>query len=109
MILSALGLIGPLSLLLALLVIALLSQRLGMITKRTRYYRWFFVAIGLMLIALATQLETANGLVYSLLMAVALTIGAAIAWHYWGWLLHERQYYGLDVIADTATERKPVR
>src|SRR5579864_4200042 len=93
--LSVLGLAGPLSLILALLVIALLSQRLGMITKRVRHYRWFFVAIGLMLIAFATRIGLLNApdaTVYSLLMAAALTIGAAVAWYYWSWLLHERQY-----------------
>ena len=107
--LSVLGLVGPLSLILSLLVIALLSQRLGMITKRVRHYRWLFVAVGLMLIAFATRIGSLNapdGAVYSLLIAVALTIGAAVAWYYWSWLLHERQYVP-DVTSENVTKSTP--
>ena len=108
--LAVLGLIGPLSLMVALLVIALLSQRLGMITKRVPHYRWIFVAIGLILIAFATRIGLLNApdaSVYSLLMAVALTIGVAVAWYYWNWLLHERQSE-TNVISDSASQSRPL-
>jgi high-affinity Fe2+/Pb2+ permease len=92
---AVLGLAGPLSLIVALFVIALLSQRLGTITKRARHYRWLFAAIALVLGALITRLsiyDAAIDSVYSLLMAFALTIGVGVAWFYWGWLLNERQH-----------------
>ncbi len=90
--LAVLGLAGPLSLTVALLVIALLSQRLGLITKRARHYRWLFAAIGLALVALVTRLWTLaapDESIYTLLTAFALTVGVGVAWYYWGWLLNE--------------------
>jgi|SRR5579859_3928128 len=92
---AVLGLAGPMSLIVALLVIALLSQRLGTITKQMRSYRWLFVAIGLATVSVLTRVwlqGPVDAPIYTLLMAVALTIGAGVAWMYWGWLFHERQH-----------------
>src|SRR5579863_3431575 len=92
--LAVLGLAGPLSLIVASLVIALLSQRLGSITKQVRAYRWFFVAVGVMTLAIITQLwapDPVNNVIYPLLMAFGLTIAVAAAWYYWGWLLSENK------------------
>lgn len=94
--LAALGLAGPLSLIVALLVIALLSQRLGAITKQIRAYRWLFVAIGVMTAAIITQLrvfDPVDNEIYPLLMACGLTIAVGTVWYYWGWLLSEREYH----------------
>ena len=94
--LAVLGLVGPLALIIATLVIALLSQRLGTITKQLRVYRWLFVAIGVMTVAVVIRfwaLDSINGLAYPLLMALGLTIALVVAWHYWGWLLGEREYH----------------
>ena len=93
--LAVLGLAGPVSLIVALLVIGLLSQRLGTITKQSRAYRWLFFALGLVVAAIVLRLRTLDPVddpFYMLLMALALTIGAGTAWHYWGWLLSERQH-----------------
>lgn len=82
----------------ALLVSALLSQRLGAVTKRPRSYRWFFVAVALIMIGMMIRLlqlgaaQTGDmALLYTVLLAVALTLSVVIAWRYWGWLLSERR------------------
>jgi hypothetical protein len=109
-VLAVLGLAGPLSLITSLLVIALLSQRLGTITKQGHTYRWLFAAIGLVAVAVVIRLWTLNSAEdppYPLLMAVALTIGLVTAWYYWGWLLSEREYHALSATSGHTTERKP--
>lgn len=83
-----------------LLVIALLSQRLGAVTKRPKYYLLFFVAIALIggsvltrLLTLGTPAETLDlsvGLLYTLPLAIALTVSVIVAGRYWGWLLGEK-------------------
>ncbi len=98
--LTLLGLFGPIALIIALLVMALLSQRLGAVTKRAKNYRWFYVAIALIGLSIIVRLLTLGlpsavaddtDLLYSLPLAAALTLSVFIAWRYWGWLLSERR------------------
>jgi len=108
--LAVLGLSGPLSLIVALLVIGLLSQRLGTITRQTRAYRWLFLVVGLVATAIIRRLLTIDSVddpIYPLLIAFALTIGAAVAWQYWGWLLHERQHQPHATTSGQVHERAP--
>ena len=104
--LAVLGLAGPLSLIVASLVIALLSQRLGMITKQVRAYRWLFVGIGVIAVGIITTLQTPYlyDIVYPLLMACGLTIVLGAAWYYWGWLFSEREYHQHSINAGPVDE-----
>ncbi len=95
---SVLSLAGPLSLAAALFVLALLSQRLGAVTRRAKTYRLIFVAVALISMAVILRLSFAvsstassvsERVIYSALMAVALTTAVVVSWRYWGWLLSE--------------------
>lgn len=93
---AVLSVVGPVAIGIALVVMGILSQRLGEVTRMPPYYRWYFVAaalawIGAGLRMLALQLPSdAVAVSYSALEAVAVTIGAAAAWRYWSWLFGER-------------------
>jgi hypothetical protein len=100
-----LGLVGPISITIALIIMALLSRRLGSVMRTPRYYLGFYVAALLMSInVLARLLNIGYGenmadtlghnpllvLIYVGLPALAITLGLAVAWRYWSWLLAER-------------------
>jgi len=96
---SFLGLAGPVSVILALIVLAQLSQRLGAVTKRAPLYRWFYFSVALIGGALFVRLITLfmpesfgeqAVLYYDVPVATALIIAVVIAWRYWSWLLNER-------------------
>ncbi len=100
-VLTLLGLCGPASIIVALVVLALLSQRLGAVTKRAPLYRWFFVSIALIGISVVTRLvslgapDTTNrdyGTITldDIALAAGLSIAVIITWRYWSWLLSER-------------------
>lgn len=96
-ILAFLGLLGPASIVIALVVIAQLSQRLGAVTKRPPIYRWFYVSVVLValsvverLVALVIPNAFSTDLLYDLPFATGLVIAVVIAWRYWSWLLSER-------------------
>jgi hypothetical protein len=96
-VLAFLGLLGPASIIIALVVIAQLSQRLGAVTKRPPIYRWLYVSVALVavciierLIALFVPNSFSTPLLYDLPFAAALVIAVFIAWRYWSWLLSER-------------------
>jgi hypothetical protein len=99
------ALIGPLSIAIAMTVMALLSKRLGSVMRTPRYYLGFYVAAGLMATSvLARLLNIGRGtdiadtlgqnpvsvLLYVGLPAIAITLGLVAAWRYWSWLLAER-------------------
>jgi hypothetical protein len=90
-----LGSVGPLAICVALVVVGLLSSRLGAVTKMPPYYRWFFVAAGLVLVSVVTrlmlikQLDDTLLLIYNLLLAAGVTLGVVVAWRYWAWLFGE--------------------
>ena len=102
---SWLELFSPLSITAALIIMGLLSRRLGRATRAAPYYIGFFVAGGLvgfsalarlvnllLHIADATMLQqdTLWVLVYHGLPALGVTLGVVFAWRYWSWLLAER-------------------
>lgn len=100
-VLSLLGLIGPASMIVALIVIALLSQRLGEVTKRAPLYRWFFLSAALVSVSVIWRIfgliipdmpmrDVDAELFYDLPLALGLVIAVVVAWRYWSWLLSER-------------------
>lgn len=99
-----LGLLGSVAITIALVVLGLLSKRLGSVTRTPPYYLWLFVAAGLMTISTLARLVNLGlgtmaaagvdddlGLVlfYVGLPAVAITLGIVVVWRYWSWLLAE--------------------
>jgi chromate transport protein ChrA len=99
------GLLGYVAMAVALFVLARLSRRLGEVTHAKDYYRGYYIAIALIIIGMIVRfyfitrgqasLQAANQkLVYTLLSdglpALGITIGLIITWHYWSWLLAER-------------------
>ncbi|HEX2906867.1 MAG TPA: hypothetical protein VHO69_08410 [Phototrophicaceae bacterium] len=99
------GLIGPISLVVALVVIGLLSKRLGRVLRTRQYYVGFFIAAGLMATSVFARIlnlgrgapvaaelnhDPAWVFLYMGLPAIALTLGIVVAWRYWSWLLAER-------------------
>ena len=96
------ALVGMFSITVALVVLGLLSKRLGQVTRAPRYYRGFFVAALLFIISLLFKLvnvlqshipspDDPLALIFYIgLPAFALTISLMIAWRYWSWLLAER-------------------
>ncbi|MCC7450480.1 MAG: hypothetical protein IT324_23885 [Anaerolineae bacterium] len=90
------GLIGPASMIVALIVLALLSQRLGAVTKRAPIYRWFYVSVVLIAVSIVGRLFAPDALdyraalLYDVPLALGLTLAVVIAWRYWSWLLSER-------------------
>jgi len=91
------GALGPASVAVALVILGLLSQRLGAVTKTPPYYRWFYVAAGLVVSGVVFRLLTlGNGsdgleMACALTFALGATIGVAVAWKYWSWLFGERR------------------
>lgn len=99
------GALGPLALGVMFVVLALLSQRLGRVTRVRPYYVGSYVAALLLGIstlarvvnlgrgaATATELreEPLLVLLYTIIPALAVTIGLIAAWRYWSWLFAER-------------------
>ena len=99
------GLLSYVAMTMTLIVLARLSQRLGQVTHARPYYRgnYFGAALisagGLLRLYFITRgeasLQAANQkLVYTLLSdglpALGITIGLIVTWHYWSWLLAER-------------------
>ena len=93
----------------ALLILAQLGKKLGAVTKMRSVYRGYYAASALVGLSLILRLVRASVfwaqrdelpaalnepllylLLYHLPLAVGLTIGLAITWHYWKWLLKER-------------------
>lgn len=89
----------------ALIVLGLLSHRLGRVTRSKAYYIGFFVSAMLVSVGAAARLvhlsdrlaSTTNlhhnivwVLLYNGVPAVGVTLGVIIAWRYWSWLLAER-------------------
>lgn len=114
--LGQLALIGPASISLMLLVMGVLSQRLGRAIHARPYYLVFYLSAALVAVAIVVRLVNlgtplpvpeisatavepteftapmATGWVvlYNGLVALGVTLGLVVAWHYWSWLLAER-------------------
>lgn len=97
---TLLGLIGPLSIAVLLVVTGLLSRRLGEQTHAKPYYLGFFAAALLIVIGAAARVfeiavhaprdDLLLIVIEDGLPAIALSIGVWLAWRYWSWLLAER-------------------
>lgn len=65
-------------------------------TKMPPYYRWFYVAAGLLGGSMIARLLSMGGatdilsLLYTVTFAIGVTIGLVVAWRYWNWLFSER-------------------
>lgn len=99
------GLLGYFAMAIALIVLGRLSQRLGEVTHARPYYRGHYLTAILICAGMLARLyfitrgqgsiQAANqNLVYTLLCdglpALGITIGLIVTWHYWSWLLAER-------------------
>ncbi len=85
----------------AMVVLGLLSKRMSETTGGDPHYRWFFAAALLLIVSAAARLvgravgtggdaDVVWALLYDGLPALAVTIGVRTAWHYWSWMLAER-------------------
>jgi hypothetical protein len=102
---AAFELFGVLGIGLVLCLLGLLSRRLGSATRAAPHYVLFFIAAALLFISAAARLinvvyrliaidqvptSFAWVLLYAGLPALGITLGVIGAWHYWSWLLAER-------------------
>jgi hypothetical protein len=89
-------------------IFSVLSRKLGSVTKMRPFYRGFYVAIGLIGLALVSSWllltvritpdllpvawrdETLYLVIFNATSAVAVTLSLVLAWRYWGWLFKER-------------------
>ncbi len=93
-----LGMIGPAGIFVVLIVMGLLSKRMGSVTRTRPYYLGFYVAAALIGISILARLMDANPaaggltaiLFYVGLPALSVTIAVIVAWRYWSWLFAER-------------------
>ena len=103
-VLDLFGLFSTIGIGVALVLLGLLSKRLGAASKARPHAWGFFIASGFLFASAALQatiialrwgtpadaLETTVGVVvYNILPAVGVTIGLFYTWHYWSWLLAE--------------------
>ncbi len=97
-VLSLLGAVGPAAITVTLVVIGLLSQRLGAVTRMPPHYRWCYVAAGLVGLSMLGHLVSVGyeddllALLTNLFFALGVTLGLVVAWRYWSWLFGERQH-----------------
>lgn len=102
---SVLSLLGELYM---LYIFSVLSRKLGAVTKMKPYYRGYYVAMVLIVVAVvAHSLRLTSQVMpeelpdllhsreftfwfYDVPLAFAATIGFAVAVRYWGWLFRER-------------------
>jgi hypothetical protein len=106
---AILGSLGLISLLYGLLILAQFGRKLGAVTKMRAFYQGYYVAAGCLGLALVVRFIRASVfwappetistalnaplfylLLYHLPLALGLSLGLAITWHYWSWLLKER-------------------
>ncbi len=96
-VLASLGVVGPASVAVTLVVIGLLSQRLGAVTRTPPYYRWCYVAAVLVGLSTLGRLVSVGyvddrlTLLNNLLFTLGVMLGLVVAWRYWSWLFGERQ------------------
>lgn len=98
------GLLSTIGIGVALILLGLLSKRLGKASKARPHAWGFTIAAGFLFISAALQLlnilvqwVTPGAapdsplwvVVYNVLPAVGVTIGLLYTWHYWSWLLAE--------------------
>ena len=102
------ALVASIAIVYLLYMFATLSRKLGAVTKMKPYYRWLYVALGLVIISavcewivlsLRPMPQTAPDLILSawfyllghvVPLAVAAVLALIIVLRYWGWLFRER-------------------
>ena len=101
---------GLASIIYACVILAGFGRKLGAVTKMRPFYKGYYVAIGLVVLALlthflrtsvfwappeATPVALSSPVFYLFLyylpLALGLSLALAITWYYWSWLLKERQ------------------
>jgi hypothetical protein len=104
---SLLATAGTISLVILFFVLAKLSERFGSVVRMSPLYRYYYLSLFLALISATVQVfavraETVTTipvwittpwfllLAYHLPLAIAVTIGIYVTWHYWSWLITER-------------------
>ena len=102
---AILSLVGNLAIGTVMIILARLSQRLGLVTHARSYYVWFYGAAILVWLGMLAQvfllrqgmdggLRLQQDILWVLLIkglpTLGITIGLVVAWHYWSWLLAER-------------------
>jgi hypothetical protein len=99
---ALLGLLGPLSIAITLIILGLISRRLGEQGNAKPFYLGFFGGAARLAISIAAQLldlllnfpHSDNDVLWVILEnglpALAITLGVIFAWRYWSWLLAER-------------------
>jgi hypothetical protein len=106
---AIIGSLGLIALLYALLILAQFSRKLGAVTKMRPIYKGYYVAVGLIGLALVMRFLRASVFwappntippswndpafylfLYHLPLAIGLSLSLGITWHYWNWLLKER-------------------
>mgnify|MGYP003987973887 CR=1 FL=1 len=99
------SIIGMTSMVVMLILLGLLSKRMGKVTKTPSYYIGFYVGSAFVFIGVVVRIatfadkvsNTASSdncislvLLYNGAPALGITIGVIAAWRYWSWLLAER-------------------
>ena len=104
---SLLGTVGTISLVILFFVLAKLSERFGSVVRMSPLYRYYYLSLFLVLIGASVQVlafraETVTSipawitapwfllLAHHLPLAIAVSIGIYVTWHYWSWLITER-------------------
>lgn len=105
---SLLGTLGTLSVLILFYILAKLSERFGSVIKMRPQYRYYYVALVLLLVGWIAQLLVMAAdlmpasvqvwlhsswfvlLVYYVPVTIGVTMGLVITWRYWSWLIVER-------------------
>lgn len=105
---TPLGVLGLIAVIYLVYIFAILSQRLGAVTKMPPYFRGFYVAMAFLGIStlarvmrsnLALSPQSSIGLlnaplfnlvVYHAPFVIAIVISVGVAWRYWSWLFKER-------------------
>ncbi len=102
---SVLSLFGQVSLGIVMVLLARLSNRLGQVTHARQHYIWLYVSALLLWISVGIQFallvrgvdglqQLQQDVLWVLLIkglpTLGITISVVVAWHYWSWLLAER-------------------
>ncbi len=105
---TILGTFGTLSIIVLFYITAKLSERFGSVIKMSPIYRYFYLAILILLVSYMTNLLVVGIIItpedspawlaapwflllaYHLPLAIGVTIGLIVTWRYWSWLITER-------------------
>jgi hypothetical protein len=94
------GVVGLMAVMYMLYILANLSRRLGDVLKMPPYYRSFYVAMGFLGVSILSRIALSSFTsarfpllalaVYDIPFVIAMIVGIAVAWRYWGWLFKEK-------------------